>query len=863
MPLTPGTRIGHYEIVSTLGAGGMGEVYRARDVRLQRDVALKVLPDDVASEPDRLSRFEREARTLAALNHPHIAQIHGIEDRAIIMELVDGDDLSQRLAGGPFPLDEALPIARQIADALDAAHSAGIVHRDLKPANIKIRADGTVKVLDFGLARAAGDGSDVRNSATFTSPAVTQAGVILGTAAYMSPEQARGKTVDKRSDIWAFGCVLYEILVGRPAFDGETVTDVLGVIVRSEPDWSALPPGTPIGVPRLLKRCLQKDVAKRLRDIGDVRAELDEIAAGAPAPALSPEPAARTGISPRRARARIVLLWAASLVAAVAAAGIAGYLLRPQPAARLQKLSIPVESNAYIIEPAISPDGTKIAFVAPARARIAVRALDQWAARELDGTEGAVRPFWSPDSQWLAFVRAEQLMKVPAVGGPVVRIATLPAVQVPLRVSNGVWTEDGFITVSLGTGPPLRVSAGGGSLTPVTTLPQDGSVRTIGVLPNGAWLLGLFRRDGQGAIAISRDGATRVIHEGFEVRRPAFAPPNHLIFSTAGARSTLWAAPFSLERLELTGEPFLIGEGSEPSVSRDGTLAFLPSEGMPRHLAWFSLDGQVGPRLAEPRDWIEGVAISRDGRRVLASTTDGIWSYDSETGARSRVTTGSSDITPQWVDANTIVYVRTEESVTVLVLKWLGAQGGEQVLARRARFPRVTGNGKRVVFNRQADTSPAWHVAWIDFDRPSEVQQLPALHDGARFPSVSPDGSLVAYISGEMGRDEVFLTRLPSGEGKWQLSTNGGGWTLFQPDGSAVIYRALDNALMSVPITRGDDVKVGLPRLLFQWGGAWAPFYDLAADGKRGVTALPLDAAVKSPSISIVQNWFLEFARQD
>ena len=860
MPLTPGTRIGHYEIVAPLGVGGMGEVYRARDSRLQRDVAIKVLPDDVAREPERWSRFEREARTLAALNHPHIAQIHGIEDRAIVMELVEGEDLAARLGRGPLPLDEALPIARQIAEALDAAHTAGIVHRDLKPANVKIRPDGTVKVLDFGLARGTTDAGDLRNSPTFTSPAMTQAGVILGTAAYMSPEQARGKAVDKRSDIWAFGCVLYEILAGRPPFEGETVTDVLSAVVRSEPTWSLLPAEAPPAVRRLLKRCLQKDVSKRLRDIGDARVELEEIATGPAESSASTSvvPALRVGL--RRARARIVLLWAASLVAAVAAAGIAGYRLRPQPAARLQKLAIAVESNGLIIEPAISPDGTKVAFIGPTRARLVVRELDQWVARELEGTEGAVRPFWSPDSQWLAYVRAEQLLKVPAGGGPVVRVATLPAVQAPLRISNGVWTDDGYITVSLGAGPPLRVAAAGGSLSPVTTLPQDGSTRTMSVLPNGAWLLGLFRRDGHGAIAVAKDGATRVIYEGVEVRRPTFAPPSHLIFATAGARSALWAAPFSLDRLELTGEPFLIGEGIEPSLSRDGTLAFLPTEGVPRHLSWFTLDGQVGPRLAEPRDWIEGTAISRDGRRVLASTTDGIWLYDSETGARSRVTNGSTHITPQWVDANRIVYVRGEQSMTVLVLKQLGATGGERILAKRARFPRVTANGKRVVFNMQADDSATWHVAWIDLDRPSEIQRLPALHDGARFPSISPDGSLVVYISGEMGRDEVFLTRLPSGEGKWQLSTNGGGWTLFHPGGRAVIYRALDNAMMSVPVTPAEDVKVGLPQLLFQWGGAWAPFYDLAADGKRGVTALPLDAAVKSPSISIVENWFLEFA---
>jgi hypothetical protein len=330
-----------------------------------------------------------------------------------------------------------------------------------------------------------------------------------------------------------------------------------------------------------------------------------------------------------------------------------------------------------------------------------------------------------------------------------------------------------------------------------------------------------------------------------------------------GGQGTLWAAPFSVDRLTLTGEPFLIGRGREPSVARDGTLTFVANAEVPRHLSWFTLDGRVGPRLAEPRDWIEGVAISRDGRRVLASTTDGIWAYDAETGARNRLTTGATDIMPQWVDANAIVYVRMEATLPILILKRLGVSTNEVVLARGARFPRVTADGKRVVFNLQEhETTGAWQIAWIDLEQPSNIRRLPELHLGARFPSVSPDGSLVTYVSGEVGRDEVFLTRLPSGEGKWQVSTNGGGWTLFHPSGSAVLYRTLDNVLMSAPITRGQEVKIGLPQALFEWGSGWAPFYDLAADGRRGVTALPLDGAGSStPAISLVQNWHLEFQR--
>jgi Tol biopolymer transport system component len=867
--LTPGTRIGAFEILSALGAGGMGEVYRARDTRLHRDVALKVLPADVAGDAERLSRFEREARTLATLNHPHIAQVYGVEHGAddalgaLVMELVEGDDLSARIGRGPLTVEATLAIARQIADALDAAHAAGIVHRDLKPANIKVRDDETVKVLDFGLAKAGATPSGgVLAGATLlqtiTSPAVTQSGVILGTAAYMSPEQARGKAVDKRTDIWAFGCVVYEMLTGTPAFDGDTATDVLGAIVKTEPRWDALPPETPSALTRLLKRCLQKDAAKRLRDIGDARAEIEDIAQAPAAVATSPP-----ALVARRTRPLSVVAWIATGIAiGVAAIAIAMTLARrPAAAAPVQKLSIAVGGHGLVREPSISPDGTKVVFVAPAKARLSVRALDQWAPRELEGTEGAVRPFWSPDSQWIGYFRNEQLMKVPADGGPVVRVATLPAVQVPLRISSGAWTDDGYITISNGTGGLMRVPAGGGELTAHPVQPAENLViMDVRPLPSGALLARLRGIDDRNSIVVITNETMRSIYAGGEVRRPTYAPPGYVVFAGPSESRTMWALPVDPATMSANRDAFVIGAGGEPSIDNDGTLAFVPIADVPRDLAWFDLDGRVGPGLAEPRQWIEGVAVSPDGHRVLASASDGIWAYDAETGARSRVTRGSYDITPQWVDANTIVFVRSENLEPVLVLKDLRASGTERVLARRARFPRVTADGRRIVFNLQDASRPSgWMVAWIDLDSPDAIGRLPDLHFGARFPSVSPDGTLVAYVSSEVGRDEIYLTRLPSGEGKWQISTSGGGWTLFHPSGTSIVYRTPDNVMMSVPVTNGEEVKVGLPRKLFDWGGAWAPFYDFARDGKRGITALPLENAPPLASISIVENWWREF----
>jgi eukaryotic-like serine/threonine-protein kinase len=474
------------------------------------------------------------------------------------------------------------------------------------------------------------------------------------------------------------------------------------------------------------------------------------------------------------------------------------------------------------------------------------------------------RPFWSPDGEWIAYFRAEALLKVPADGGPVVRVATLPAVQAPLGANSGVWRRDGTIIVSLAVGPLLRVPAGGGEVATFADLPRDVALnlRHLSLLPDDSLLVGVNRAGGMHAIGVLDDGQLRVVLDASDVSHPRYAPSGHIIFVRRQPTAGLWAVRFAADRRETVGEPFLIGSGEEPSVARDGTLAFIAEPQNPtRQLAWFSLDGVPGAPVAEPREWIEGLSISPDGTRLLASAVDGVWEYDVRTGVRSRITRGSTDITPQWVAGNRIVFVRTEGADPVLVLKRLGATGDERVLARGARFPRATANGQRVVFNqrRTAGAREPWEVAWIDLDTPDVVHTLPELHAGARFGTVSPDGTLVAYISGEMGHDEVFLTRLPSGEGKWQLSNAGGGWTLFSPRGDAVFYRALDNSFMSVPIVNGADVTIGPPRRLFGWGGDWLPFYDIARDGTRGVAAMPVDRRTRVPSLSVVRHWQREF----
>ena len=527
MALSSGARLGPYEVVGLLGEGGMGAVYRARDTKLNRDVAIKVLPDAFAHDAERLARFQREAQTLAALNHPNIAHIHGLEEaqgiRALVMELVDGDDLSVRIARGPIPIDEVLPIARQIADALEAAHEQGIIHRDLKPANIKVRPDGTVKVLDFGLAKAmgpataAGPGGPALHtlvqSPTITNPAgMTAAGIILGTAGYMSPEQARGKLVDRRTDIWAFGVVLFAMLTGQRAFEGELVSDVLASVLKTDPRWHAVPPGTPVALGRLLRRCLEKDPRRRVQAIGEARIAIEDAMAGAP------EETVAGVVLPAAALWRRALPW--SLAAALPALLRALWApWRPAPLPeQLRRLSIELGADASLVTgldspgsaAMLSPDGSVLAFVARKGAgnatQLYARRLDQVQATPLEGTEGARHPFFSPDGQWIAFFAGGKLKKVAATGGAVITLCDAP------NDRGGTWSEEGSILFAPGGQTGLwRVSSAGGAAEALTTPDRAAGETTHHwpqALPGGEAVLFTARRGGPNVEAANR-GRTR------------------------------------------------------------------------------------------------------------------------------------------------------------------------------------------------------------------------------------------------------------------------------------------------------------------------------------------------------------------
>ena len=577
MALTPGTRLGVYEVTAQIGEGGMGQVYRATDTKLKRQVAIKILPPSLAADHDRLARFQREAEVLASLNHPNIAAIHGLEESggmtALVMELVEGDDLSQRIARGAIPLDDALPIAKQIAEALEAAHEQGIIHRDLKPANIKVRADGTVKVLDFGLAKAMEPVGAAAASASMSptlSLHATQAGMILGTAAYMSPEQARGKTVDTRADIWAFGCVLFEMLAGRRAFEGDDVPEILSRVLQRDPDWARLPANLPPSIPKLLRLCLQQDVRQRRQSAGDVRIDLEHALVG-------PTGVTAAAIPVRGTRVAWVVAAATALIA-VAFSIPAVRHLRETPSStpatgdvvRLSilppdKMLFTGHSAATVGGPqlALSPDGRAIAFVAAApgaRPTLWHRSLDAVTAHLLPGSEGAESPFWSPDDRWIGYFADGKLKKMPASGGPSQVIADAP----DNRLAS--WGPDDTILFSTGITGILRVSSSGGMVTPVTELDtsrQEGSHRFPQFLPDGRHFLFMVRSnlaDQAGAYAGSLDGKTKKLLVRGNTAA-LYVPSGHVLFLDG---DTLMGQAFDAERLELRGQAFRCGRRDRP-----------------------------------------------------------------------------------------------------------------------------------------------------------------------------------------------------------------------------------------------------------------------------------------------------------
>jgi Tol biopolymer transport system component/predicted Ser/Thr protein kinase len=862
MPLVSGTRLGPYEVQSSLGEGGMGIVYRAHDTKLKRDVALKVLPDHLADDEDRLSRFQREAQVLAAVNHSNIAQIYGLEEsgktRCIVMELVDGDTLQEVVKRGPLPVEETLAIAKQLAEGLEAAHERGIVHRDLKPANIKRTQNGTVKILDFGLARVFEAGSadaSLTNSPTMMSG--TAAGMIIGTAAYMSPEQARGKAADNRADIWAFGAVVFELLTGRQAFAGDTVTDVLASVMKNEPDWSALPSSTPEQLQSLLWRCLKKDSKRRLQHIGDARIAIEDIFAGDAR--LSPP---TTPVRPTKERYVWVLVTLV-LLAAIVFLGMNYFRRRPAdvgaPAVRLT--IPPPEKTIFRTDGAfhaISPDGTNVAFLATDSnyqpQRLWVRPLDSLTTQVLAGTDGALAPFWSADGKSLAFFQGGRLKKVDLSGSSVQTMFDIPLFW------RGTWNSDGVIIFGMPSGPLRRATASGGALSDATELDKargETSHRSPVFLPDGRhFLYSLDFPDTPPTnivLGVLDSKDSQILFKDRVDWLGGYVAPGYLVYRRD---RSLIALPFDVQSLKVTGEPIPIVNDVEAafSASANGLLAYRAravNAGV--KLVWFDRSGsQVG---VEPISGaLQAPNLSRDGKRVTFEQSSGgtsdIRILDLLRGTNMRVTLEGNSGRPVFSPDGTRVafarYSKDNSSSDVLV-KSASGTGPEQRLAEDAEPTDWSPDGRHIIILKDGG------LFLVNLNGDGKATPL-VTNPGGRRARFSPDGKWISYESNESGRYEIYVQRFPPQGDRVQVSVNGGDSAWWRSDGKELFFNAPDRKLMAVDVTLGSNFGAAVPHALFEVPGFINNGRFVASlDGNRFL--MPIQFQDEFQPLTVIVNW--------
>jgi eukaryotic-like serine/threonine-protein kinase len=880
--------MGPYELLAPIGAGGMGEVYRAKDIKLDRNVAIKVLPSAVAQDPDRLMRFEREAKILASLNHPNIAHIYGVEEngatRALVMELVQGSTLSV-----PQAIDTALQYARQIAEALEAAHEKGITHRDLKPANIMITPEGIVKVLDFGLAAVPTvlANGDPASSPTFTL-AATQGRMIMGTAGYMSPEQASGKAVDRRSDIWSFGVVLWEMLTGEQLFTGETASHTVADVLRAPIDFSKLPASTPARIVRLLKRCLDRNVRTRLQSIGEARIAIDQQEEQTKGGAQDSSPAnlrsGRTAGAP----------WGVAALFAVSAAAL-GYVAyrhtqEPPPKA-IKTYIMPPEHYSFVENspPALSPDGRKLAFAAArdGKALLWIRDLDSLEARSISGTDGARGPFWSPDSQSLGFIADGKLKRIDIGGGSVMTLCATEG-----NAYGGSWSSRGVILFpNSATSALYRIPATGGTPVPVTTLdPSAGEVshRLPWFLPDGRHFLFAVRSQAQEArsgvyvgdldsrqrtLVLQKEGHAAYVHTG-----------RFLIFTTSGtALSPLMAQAFDVSKFRATGDPFPVAESvnlstgvwaqRQFSVAGDGTLVYAANSS-PVRLTWLDHAGKVLGYVGVPDPARRTVAISPDGTTVAAESAQSgsvdIWLHDLTRGASSRFTFNAApaaSMTPVWApDGKSLLFAYYDRTspVTITMRKSLAGSSMPERIAtwgdppRPASFLRWSPDGRYVVARLNPGLQTGSDI-WMMPMSPPDQKPRPFLHSNANegSPGFSPGSDWLAYESDETRRFEIYIQAFPAGGRKHQASIDGGRMPVWSRDGKELYFIAPDGQMMSVPIaSKGGNLEIGTPKALFQSNIVTASnnfvTFDVSKDGRF---LIPQQEQASGLPLTLLVNW--------
>jgi serine/threonine-protein kinase len=882
-----GKTLSHYRVVEKLGEGGMGEVYRATDTKLGRDVALKILPGAFASDAERMARFEREARLLASLNHPNIATIYGLEEaegvRCLVLELVEGPTLADRVARAPLALDEALPIAWQIAQALEAAHDKDIIHRDLKPANVKVKEDGAVKVLDFGLAKALE--SEASTAATDSSPTIsalaTSTGAFLGTAAYMSPEQVRSARVDKRADIWAYGAVLFELLTGQRPFYHRALQDTLAAILRSEPDWEALPADTPAGLRKLLHRCLEKDPNRRLHDIADARLEIED---ALQPPADDQKPAATA--APRAGWQRFVP-W---VVAGVLAAALVAVLLVPrapvESPGRSARLSINLPAEAPLAPAsamplgvgrsslALSPEGSLLVYVAfvNGETKLYLREMDSGEFRQIPGTEGAHSPFFSPDGNWVGFFAHDKLKKVPLAGGDPITLcnATLGF--------GGSWAQDDTIYFSTDYSSGVnKVAVAGGEPEVVTVWDQGTPHLLPHILPGEKGIL--FSSEwGATGVHDFRTGQTKIL-----VRQgtfPHYSSTGHIIFA---GRGTIQAAPFDLDSLELTGPPALLVEGvrterdgaAQFAFAQDGTFIFGSGpDATMGSLVWIDHRGRTTP-LGAPAGDYHSFRISPDGEKValpiMGAAGRDIWLYDIQRGTTTRLTFDEMSVLPVWSPNSRELYFGSWRSgVTQIYRKKDDGSSDAEVIAgsRDGEVPgSISPDGKWLLTTMWTPEtkSDVWMLPLTDEDRSSApAAKAPLLGTSFNevFPAPSPDGRWLAYTSDESGGWEVYVRSFPGPGGKTRISTDGGEEPIWSSDGRQLYYR-IGSRWFVVDVTLGESFTATRPRLLFE-----GPFinigglsYDVTPDGQRFLVVEGPEQTKTLTELTVITNFFDELNR--
>jgi Tol biopolymer transport system component len=878
-----GRSVAHYRITAKLGEGGMGEVYRATDSKLEREVAIKILPQSFAGDAERLARFEREAKVLASLNHPSIAAIYGVEHeedvRALVLELVDGPTLAERLAAGRLERDEALRIACRIAEALEEAHERGIVHRDLKPANVKIAAGGKVKVLDFGLAKALDPmaGRDSAPSVLAHSPTLTlgatMQGVILGTAAYMSPEQARGSQADARADVWAFGVVLFEMLAGRSLFTGPTVSDTLASVLKVEPDLAQLPADTPGKLRRLLERCLRKDPRERLHAIADARIVIEEVLRGE---LDEPGAAAAVGGAPARPRWQVAAALGGALLLGglLAAATLVG--LAPAPEAkRVYRFDLePPLGLTGVGAPKVSPDGRHVAFVArndKGTPQIWLRSLDSATARPLAGTDGVKatgRPFWSPDSRYLAFFTPDKLLKVPIDGAPPIKVADADG-------ADGSWSERGLIVYDSGPTDPLRAvpAAGGTPRSLIEGVAGEGGYQVAWpqFLPGGDKLLyvafeGSEERNGIWIADADGSNSHRVVAG---LSRVEFVPPGWLLFVRD---STLVAQAFDADAGELSGEPIPVADGlgvsniglAEFSAASDDVLAFRATAGAQEALVFYD---RKGAREGEPAETggLNQPVFSPDGRwlafdKLGERDNRDIWLRDLRRGVSSRFTTTPGiDFGPLFSpDGEQLYYGRAESGTFKICVRPLAA-GVERIVhtSNLTTIPvAIAPDGRRLVLGEFVEGNPDLVV--LDLERPEALTRFTSTPEFWELrASFSPDGRWLAFQSNESGENEIYVQPFPGPGRRWQVSTAGGTFPVWGPNGREILYRDLEQRLTRVAVEAGTSFDAAVPEPLFPLvlaSGNSVRRLAISPDGQRIAAVVPGGDGREAPT-SIIVGW--------